>query len=324
MHLISRFNFLGRLLILTVISAGSGLAQSDTLQWTEVYDQKLAFSFMLPSEFLVDNEEQKDYFLSPVHASLPDVKYIYEKPVLYAQHKSLWVEVSVKSIRQTSNAKDHLWLFLGNDSAQAQDFQAGRFVGRRLVRDDDEYLGTYIVTATGSRVVTISAWAKRADRSIYDAFLRSLTFDGQKLFGDTIGTKNGQVKRVQLGELATSPEIREALQRPNSRLNFDKPDPTADFRPEPKEENLSRPLITLRQSKRPPYVRPEDRYVGTVKAKVRFLADGSLGAIQVFGDAPKLILRNIHSGLREIKFLPAQRDGRNIEIVRDFSFELSK
>lgn len=319
-------NLLSTLLVLCAIGLAveSGNAQSAAAKWTEVSDQKLAFSLMLPSEFLVDNEEQKDFFLSPVHASLPDVKYIYTKPELYAYYKSLWIVVSVKSIRQTSNAKDHLWLFLDGDTSRGQDFKSGRFVGRSIARDSDELLGTYIVTAVSNRVITVSAWAKPEDRIVYEAFLRSITLDGQQLFGSAPDSTYGSYQKLSFGELATSTEIREALKRPDSRIDFTKFEPLANFAAEEKPESLSRPLIVLRQSQRPPYLRPEDKFVGTVKAKVRFLADGSIGDIQVFGDAPKLILRNIHSGLREIKFLPAQRDGKNVDIVREFNYLLPK
>ena len=301
------------------------LSGQQAAKWTEVYDDKLGFALTLPSDFLIDNNEQRDYFLAPVLASLPEVKDVFERPVLYGRHASVSMRVSVRSIRQTSQAKDYLWRYVpfSGDGYPFQDFKVGKYTGRKVTLDRDELLGTLVAMAVGAKIVTVTAYAAETDRAIYERFIRSLTLDGQKLFGVDSDEIVYAQTRVALSDLQTSPEITVALAVRRSRIRFSGARPLSDFVSEPKPSStMTRHLIILRQPRKFPYLPPHQKFNGTIKAKVVFQKDNTIGDIVIYGDAPKQMLKKIFAEIQEIKFLPAQIDGRNIDLKKDLRFDL--
>lgn len=317
-------------LIILIYSAFFCSAQESNLSaeksgWTQVYDEKLNFSILFPSNFLVDNEEQKDSFLAPVLASLPDVIHLTEKPNLMGYQNSVSMHLKIYQLRQVSEAKNYLWRYtqFASPDTSFQDFKIESFVGRVFTLDKDETLGTHIVMAKGNKIITVTAYSKKEDKEIYEKFLQSLKVEGNALFKSTSASPEQIENKISIANLQTSSEILEALNGKTEKR---------DFKEFQKQDNLviekglkfSRPLVILRLPRKFPYLQPGEKFNGVVKVKVEFLSDGKIGNIAILSEAPKPLLRKLFVEIQEIKFLPAEVDGKKINIVKamEYNFDI--
>jgi len=294
--------------------------------WTEVYDEKLGISLSFPAGFIVDNEPQKDWFIAPVLASLPKLMNISEKPNLFGLEKSVSMFLRVNSLSQTSQAKDYLWYYLSatSNNSSFQNFKSNRHDGRIVYLDTDKKLGTHIVMAVGSKIITLTVYAKKEDVELYERILGSLKIDGRELLKSNHSIGGKIDKRLSLSELQTSPEVIEALQRKPKKIEYLPPKNISELTAiDDADYKFSRPLIILRQPTK--FIPPRDEKLdGVVKAKVEFLRDGTVGDVLLYGEMPKSFARKLFSDLREMKFLPAEKDGAKVDFTRIMVFDFTK
>ena len=310
-------------LIILLFIVSSGFAQSksnDGTEWTRIKDDKSEFSILFPSNFLVDNEIEKSYILAPVHASLPEVIDSFEKPRITGNRDSVRMSLSVFQLRQVSNAKNHLWYFVGRDTTKDkyQDFQIGDFVGRKTTFDTEKTLAMSVAIAIKNKVFLINASAKNEDEKIYEKFVMSLMLNGKALFKSQTSDSSDTMQSVLISSLQTSPEILEVLNRKQEKSEIKIVKGTLSQQNENTDErNFSRPLVILRK---PDFefidVASRNNYSGLVKLKINFLANGKIGDIVVVSDAGKGITELAIKAARKIKFLPAEIDGKKVDAIR--------
>lgn len=301
----------------------SGFAQSKShsdTEWMRIKDDKLEFSILFPSNFLVDNEIEKSYILAPVLASLPKVIDSFEKPRIIGNRKSVRMSLSIFQLRQVPNAKNYLWYFVGRNTTKDkyQDFQVGDFVGRKTTFDTDKALAMSVAVAVKNKVFLINASAKNEDEKIYEKFVTSLTLDGKPLFTNQKSDSSDAPQSVFISTLKTSPEILEVLNQKQEKSKIKIVKGTLSQQDENTDEpNFSRPLIILR---RPNFefidVASKNNYSGLVKLKINFLANGKIGDIVVVSNSAKGITELAIKAARKIKFLPAEIDGKKVDITR--------
>ena len=309
-------------IIVLIYSANFCLAQeaklsSNKIRWTKIYDEKLDFSILFPSNLLIDNEEQKDWFLSPVLASLPELINTTEKPSIIGRQNSVSMDLKIFSLRQVSGAKDYLWRYVSFSSQNIpyQDFKIGNFVGRVCTLDKDNRLGTFIAVAIENKIIIVSAHSKKEDKEIYEKFLQSLKLNDNALFKADSAIAEQVENNISISDLQTSPEILQALNQKTEKRKF-KPNQTQDNLKIDKDIEFSRPLIILRQPRKSTYLQPREKFNGIVKVKVEFLSNGEIGDISILSDAPKSLLKKLFAEIQEIKFLPAEVNGEKINLVR--------
>lgn len=313
--------------IILLFFVSNGFAQTksnDRMDWTRIKDDKLEFSILFPSNFLVDNEIEKSFILAPVFASLPEVIDSFQKPKIIGNRNSVSMSLSVFQFRQVSNAKNYLWVFVGRDTPKEnyQDFQVGDFVGRKTSFDTETTLAMTIAIAVKNKVFLINVSARNEDEKIYEKFVMSLMLNGTPLFKSKAFDASDAQKSVFISTLQTSPEILASLNQKQEKSEI-KVVKSALAQPEENkaEENFSRPLIILRQS----YsefidVASRNNYSGLVKLKINFLASGKVGDIYVVSDSPNGITELAIKAAQKIRFLPAEIEGKKVDSTRTIEY----
>jgi hypothetical protein len=303
----------------------SGFAQSKSngdIEWTRVKDDKLEFSILFPSNFLVDNEIEKSYIIAPVLASLPEVIDSFEKPKIIGNQKSVQMSLSVYQLRQVSNAKNYLWYFVGRDAPKNnyQDFQIGDFVGRKTTFDTEKKLAMSIAIAIKNKIYLINASAKNEDEKIYEKFVMSLMLNEKPLFKSQTSEPPDASQSVSISTLRTSPEILKTLNQKQENSDIKIVESTATPQEDNDEQSFSRPLILLR---RPDFdfidSASRNKYSGLVKLKVTFLASGTIGDI-VVSDVSDGLTKIAIKAAQKIKFLPAEIDGKKVDVIRTLEY----
>jgi hypothetical protein len=305
----------------------SGFAQSnsnDNTEWTRIKDDKVEFSILFPTNFLVDNEIEKSYIIARVLASLPEVIDSFEKPKIIGNRKSVSMSLSVFQLRQVSNAKNYLWYFVGRDTPKGnyQDFRVGDFVGRKTTFDTEKTLAMSVAIAVKNKVFLINATAKNEDEKVYEKFVMSLMLNGKPLFKSQTSEPSDAPQSVFISTLQTSPEILEALNQKQEKSQIKIFKSTLTQQEENKtEQNFSRPLIILRK----PYfefidVASKNNYSGLVKLKVNFLANGKIGDIYIVSDSPNGITELAVKAAQKIKFLPVEIDGKKVDTTKTVEY----
>lgn len=313
------------ILILLFVSNGFAQAKSNNnAEWTRIKDDKLEFSILFPSDFLVDNEIEKSFIIAPVLASLPEVIDSFEKPKIIGNKKSVTMSLSVFHLRQVSNAKNHLWYFAGRDTPKAnyQDFQVGDFVGRKTTFNTEKTLAMSVAVAVKNKVFLINASAENEDESLYEKFIMSLMLNGKPLFKSQTAELLDAPQSVLISTLRTSPEILEILNQKQGKSEIKVVKNTQTQQEENKAElNVSRPLIILRR----PYfefvdVASRNNYSGLVKLKVNFLASGKIGDIIIVSDSPNGLTELAIKAAQKIKFLPAEINGKKADLTKTIEY----
>jgi len=284
-----------------------------------------------PGEIIVDNERQRDWFVSPVLASMPELINVEIRPSLIGYHKSLRLDLQVRDLSLTTSAKRYLWRYVefAYPGMPFQDFRVGKAVGRIITISEQDSLGKYIVFAVSNKVVTIVLTAAAEDRDAYERSVRSLKLDGSQLFkSDTDYSEQIQFD-LSLQNVESSPEVKAALEKPTIKRQFAPARPVQELSQKQKDTpenktNYSRPLIILRQPRNFPYLQPNEKFKGVVTARIEFRADGTVGEIVLYGQAPNPLLKRLFEEIAEIKFLPAKSGSKEIDLVQtvEYSFDI--
>ena len=317
--------------ILSAQNPSSSVSQGS---WTKVYDEKLNFEVTIPGKVLVDNEGQPDWFLSPVTGYMPEFIDVYMQSVLTGYYKSIGVDLRILNLRQISQAKKYLWRYVefAYPEKPFQDFKIGDVVGRKITLDKDDRLGAYIVIAIKTKLFIFYINSKIEDKEVYEKCIKSLTLSGNILFKSNTGSLFNVKGTISLRDLKSSSEILEALSQQTIKHKFvglESPLPGEELREflfdKPVDNvSFSRPLIIIRRPRKFPNLQLGEKLKATVKAKVEFLKNGQIGKIQLYGEAPQNICKNIIGDIQDIKFLPAEVNGQKIDFVKvlDYSIEI--
>lgn len=269
----------------------------DRQQWLGVESQDHAISMLFPSsDFVVDNEddafrihyENAGLRISMTTASDKNAKLKYKRSISLA---------GVKSGYRVSESGDFLIQRSNGDEIDGERF----------------YLWLYIVSSRGSYSISITS--NNASNNLHSRVLNSILLDGKPLF--TRGSAGEtSTEKVSISSFKTDPAVLRALNQSDSVQTVLPVAPSGlDV---PKDETIySRSLIVLRKPKAA-YSRKSVE--GIVRLRVTFLPDGTLGQITLLRSLHKDLDKSAFDAAKKIKFLPAEIDGKPVEVSRIFEY----
>ena len=226
-----------------------------------------------------------------------------------------------------SDGKEAIERYAGTSKAGAGSkfIKVGDFLIYQSMQEDaaKDYYSAWFWLASSKCSYTIYARTDLKSKPLYTRFVVSTQLFGKPLFvTDDKSTVETVVKPVT--SLKTDDLVVVALHRPNS----DQPKPIAgngaNVPAAPSPGTYSRGLIVLRKPRGNYTDNARERHIqGTVKLRVTFRADGTIGPIFLDGSLSKDLDVSAFEAARKIKFLPAQIDGKNVEVVRAFEYNFS-
>lgn len=291
---------------LLAISVLSLAAFSQNSQWRNFVDSKKDVWFQAPDSILIDRDDSND------------------SVTLY----SFFDGISVSVRKESPSKRDfveyvkRLQLPFGERGSRVQNFNSPLI----YVRREEELIGEdrTVTLYVGSKnaYFVIRATASKTNAAI-DDFVKTIRFQGSRLISDpNVKDRPAALDLVTFDTLAKSVEADTALARKDGKS-------TGTFA-EIKEhlplelDKLSRNIIILRKP-RPSYTDQArmNNVQGTILANVQFLASGEIGSITVNSTADRSLAKNVISVIRQIKFIPAQADGKPVDVVRTLVYKFS-
>lgn len=282
-------------------------AENKQTQWAKIESPKGDLSVAVPSGFLVDNE---------------DGEY---RIIAFTEQVTMHVNVD-----GNGNAKSRLKMmrqFSSSDRVDAQitRFALGDFIGDVYKYESEKGFSMSIYAASSKAFYVISVSSKDAENRALLNFLHSIKLANQPLLKqDTqINQTTAAVEEtaVSIATLKTNPIVLEALKRKTAvkvNVTYDFKERDIKGKTLPEDNNkYSRPLITLRKP-RASYTDAarRDAFQGSIRLKILFRANGEIGDITVLTDAPKDLSKNTVDAAAKIKFLPAEIDGKAVDVSR--------
>jgi TonB family protein len=201
-------------------------------------------------------------------------------------------------------------------------FNSGDFVGVWFVRvaPGTQKRTAIFYLASSKGIYTIEAVNSADTAESCDRFLRSIRLGGKQII-NVAKIDPAESQTLNVKSLVTSEIIKQALkQRARTDLKLDKtPSPANGVDLE--ETVYTRPLIILSEphASYSDYAR-ERGIRGNIRIAVTFLADGTIGKIRLLQGLEKSLNDNVLEAARQIKFVPAQIDGKSVEITATFDY----
>lgn len=288
--------FICLLTISLVVSA------KQTGKWTKILSPKKDVSFLLPKDFLVDNEDGK-----------------YRA---YAYHNQVTINIEIENTGRAKQRLNQMRQYNGSTDNKITSFAVRDFVGDVYEYNDGEAFSIYI--ASSKNFYRISASAKDKKNPVFETFLFSIELDGNPLFKQKNIEDTNEMEEIVISSLKTSPIILAALKRddlPKPKVfyaedDLDKNKKDTDENKKANEKIYLRPMIILR--KPPASYNDHTRNSmaqGTVKLKIVFQGNGQIGKITVLGKIDKGLIESSVNAARKIKFLPAETDGQPVDVT---------
>jgi len=298
-----------KILITTLISVllatcvfGQQKVTPDDPKWIRIESTARDFSVSFPETgYLMDNEDK----VNRLH-------FLSDKTVIR-------VDMTAKS-----GAKDDFWLSYKLEKekkysfAETGDFLISQFIGE----NNKEHLNTFwlhLASSKGSYL--ISASTKDPADYNFARFISSIRVGGQSPYTSKTPFP-AESKSISISSLTTDAVILDALRKPDS--NQAKLERANDSGDPDEVRNYSRPLVILRR----PKVGTDSAFGrvidGTVRLRVTFLANGEIGKIVLIKPLDPALDTNAFHATRKIKFLPAEIDGKAVDVTKTLEYSFSK
>lgn len=282
------------------------------IQWTKIESPSGDLSFSVPSDYLIDNEDDQYRVIA----------FQDEATMRIEIEKSSESQNRVKTMRQYSNPAQK----------EFYQFTLGNFIGNFYKFGGEKIFSVAIYAASPGEYYSISVNSKNATNSTALNFLDSIRLGDHPIFEQATETKQ-EKNKVSISSLRTSPIVLEALNKKDAaktklKYELESKENSIDSKAfNDNSENsvkYSRPLIILRK----PRVGYTDdaRSNGTkgiVRIKVLFQSTGEIGDITVVKKLGNGLDRNAVDSVRKIKFLPAEIDGKPVDSFRMIEYSFS-
>jgi TonB family protein len=282
----------------------------DKSKWTRVSGPKGEFSILMPADFLVDNGDGADR------------AYAYED------------EATIKvEIDESGGAKSRLKVmrrFREKSDWKISQFTLGAFTGDIYLSETEKYFSMYVYAASSRAFYIISISTKNKKSPAVETFLHSIKFDNLPLIKQQAPATEDASDAVLLSSLKTSPSVMEALKKPDAvkvKVKYELEEKKDKKEKDETEESVedtpkySRPLFVLRRPRaRYSMSGRENNVQGTVNLKVVFQADGKIGEIIVIKKLDNSLTEAAVDAARGIKFLPAEIDGKTVDVTRTVAY----
>jgi TonB family protein len=271
---------------------GSVKAHTGT-KWTRIADPSGDVSFSLPEGFLVDKDDKSTH--------------------LYFFDADLIIDINVETLPRPNEKLDFLRK-LPRANEIFSEFKSGGIVGIAYTLEGQRFVKTLFIASKNS-FYEISAAADSSENVNLVAFLNSIRLAGRSVFkqenaADTVA------QELQFSQLSTSLEVVQALRRKGSdvKVEYAKEESKSDTANSERKISYSRPTIILRKPSPQRTAAALNRGErGVVRVRVSFQADGSISKIVAVSRLDYEINHEVARAAKNIKFLPAQVDGKPVE-----------
>ena len=265
-------------------------------KWIRITTKNKGLSLAFPADSLVNNEKTK---------TVTNQIFGYKNGV--AMSLKVWGKQFNKSTLKRS-------ITIGVKNRQ--DFKVGRYIISQTttVPGAENYTQSYVIVSK-NEYYTIAVTAKSADDQTVALFLKSMKLEGKPLFKQT--SEDFTERTISVEKMKTSTEIFDALNRKTSKM---KRKITYDIQIGGSEEindsrNFSRPAIIVLQPRAKLSNIFKKGYTALdVSIRLELLASGQVGDITVVkADSEKLAKTCCVNVVKDVKFVPAQIDGKNVD-----------
>ena len=278
-------------------------------QWTTLESPKKDLLFDVPENFLVNKEDDDQEIYAFQNNATMSVRIISKgspKNILKS-YRAMPVELEVK----------------------VSQFRLGSFIGDVLRREKGKKLSFTIYAASSKVFYSIQIASNDLSNLAFLKFVRSIKLENIPLFDQQSVTGENSMAKVSIETLRTSPIILEVLKAKEVKKIRNQKNDEIIYAVESGEKiedenNYSRQLIILKKSQ-PNYTDSarRDSVMGTVKLKVQFKADGSVGDVIVLSRLNRDLDRSSVEAARKIKFLPAEIDGKSVDISKEVTYHFT-
>lgn len=291
------------IVLITILMCEPAAFSQDRTRLTSFTNEAKNFAFNISQDFLVDREGEEvriySYDGSTLITVLTDKR---ERPKKY--------------VRDFKYPKDKI--------TSSEKLEFNDFLVRRFEYETEIGFSTFIYAASSKDYFYISAFAKSKDNSAVTSFLQSIRVGGKPiLVNSVLGPERDETPLI-ITEQILSSLVQTAVNRPHNTSTKVRYKSVNEKHINLHDIPYSRPLILLRKPKAL-YTQSarESNRQGTIRAKVDFLKDGQIGDIIVDARLDRGLGENVAKAIKQIKFIPAEVDGKTVDATRIFEYIFS-
>jgi TonB family protein len=207
-------------------------------------------------------------------------------------------------------------------------YPLGELTGKSFTCEADKRYSRTIYIGSDDRYYKITIGADSADNAGVSLFLMSLRLRGAAMFPKYGEKMDPADKVLYMDDLKNSPLVKQYLDKPDStdiHVVYAKDTQGPGVAAETFNADspiYSRPLIVLRKS--PPAFPNVDKsgppISVNIRLKVQFLANGQIGNVEVLSSPGVKYAESAIEAVKKIKFIPAQKDGKDVDISQVMEF----
>ena len=236
----------------------------------------------------------------------------------------VYLSVSMRRDGDAKSSIKHWWPGMG-EKKDFKFYKTDDFFIREYKRPD-ESSGVdfqWIEIASSHGFYSFGAQLKRDSANIYEKFLMSIRLNDRPLF---VGEPSAiaETNTVRTNDLKTDDVVLNALKRPDAKGIKLGRGVLTEEKLTPDKTIYSKELIVLRKP-HPAYTDSArmKNVQGSLKLRVTFLANGQVGPIALVKALDKGLEDNAVEAAEKIKFLPAEINGKPVDVVRYLEYQFS-
>lgn len=294
--------------LISILSLNIFSQEAAKTDWTNISSPKDNFTILLPPNFLVDNESDR-----------------YR---IYAFLDEVTINVHIENDKGAKNRLKQMRQFPFLTDSKVSRFTNGDFIGDFYIFENDKGFSVSIYMASSKAFHVVSVFSPNGENATLEKILNSIKLDNQPLIKKQNPINQNSDSSVPISSLKTSNIVLEALRMKDAektKIKYDLKIDDIDKEKLPADKiKYSRPLFILRKPK-PPYTdgARQSNISGKVKLQVVFRADGQIGDITVVQKLDSGLSKSAVEAARKIKFLPAQLDGKSIDVTKTVEYNFT-
>ena len=274
-------------------------------EWTHITSPKKDLSVSMPPDFLIYNEDG-NYRAYTTFGGV-------DLTVWMRETKSAKLEL--KASRKNAFESEY----------NVSRFEKGDFEGDIKTFEKDGVYLTEMMLASSKASYRLSVHSKDKSNPVLEKFLYSIKLENLPLFKQTTSVQTTD-SVVSVETLKTSPIILQALITKDAeklKIKYDLKD-KQEYTNRTDTANYSRALVILSK--------PRAKYTdmgrsnnvsGEIMLKVLFRADGQIGDVTVLKKLGSGLDEEAVNAVRKVKFLPAEINGKPVDIIRQLSYSFT-
>jgi TonB family protein len=274
-------------------------------RWTTIVSDNGDLSFSVPSDFLVHKDNERDQI--SLRAGLDDTSFRITLEKAWAGKETL------KGVSKN----------LDDPPAKVTQAALGKFDIATYEFEKNTFdLAIYL--ASSSRYYSLRISSRTRDDKTVQKFLQSILLDKSPLFKSEGTGPDTTEKTVSTKDLKTTELVAEVLKRKPTEKKDIKLTSIANDGGTIDRNFYSRPLWILQKPMAPYTDDARQRNIqGKVVLFVEFKASGDVGDIRVVKGLAGGLTENVARAVKQIKFLPAEIDGKPVDSFRLLQYGFS-